>query len=205
VGSVLPWPEMPVRLAYVPRSQFIRFHRRKQRHAVLVTHRRCGKTVASICDLILKAIKHAAPVLDGEEGGRYAYIATTYSAGKDIAWEMLKSYARPFLKETPNESELRVDFWNGSRIKIYGADNPDALRGRGFNLVVLDEYADMPPSLFPSVIRPSLAEKRGRLIFIGTVKGRENHLWQTYTAAINDPDWYADLAASQRNRPHSRS
>ena len=51
----------------------------------------------------------------------------------------------------------------------------------------------MPPSLFPAVIRPALAEKNGRTIFIGTVRGRENHLWQTYQAAINDPDWYTDL------------
>ena len=140
------------------------FHKRKQRHSVLVTHRRCGKTVASICDLIGKAIKHP-PARQGFEGGRFAYIATTYAAGKDIAWEMLKAYSRPFVAELPNESELRVDFWNGARIKIYGSDNPDALRGRGFDMVVLDEYADMPPSLFPAVIRPALAEKNGRNYF----------------------------------------
>jgi hypothetical protein len=139
-----------------------------------------------------KAIKHP-PARQGFEGGRFSYIATTYAAGKDIAWEMLKAYSRPFIAELPNESELRVDFWNGARIKIYGSDNPDALRGRGFDMVVLDEYADTPPSLFPAVIRPALAEKNGRTIFIGTVRGRENHLWQTYQAAINDPDWYTDL------------
>jgi phage terminase large subunit len=49
--------------------------------------------------------------------------------------------------------------------------------------------------LFPAVIRPALAEKK-RTIFIGTVRGRENHLWQTYQAAINDPDWYTDLLAA---------
>ena len=70
------------------------FHKRKQRHSVLVTHRRCGKTVASICDLIGKAIKHP-PARQGFEGGRFAYIATTYAAGKDIAWEMLKAYCPP--------------------------------------------------------------------------------------------------------------
>src|SRR3977135_4182171 len=138
---------------------------------------------SSICDLIGKAIKHP-PARQGFEGGRFAYIVTTYAAGKDIAWEMLKAYSRPFIAELPNESELRVDFWNGARIKIYGSDNPDALRGRGFDMVVLDEYADMPPSLFPAVIRPALAEKNGRTIFIGTVRSRENQ-WQTYQAAIN--------------------
>ena len=192
MGSALPRPEGLLKMEYVPREQFVPFHKRKQRHSVLVTHRRCGKTVASICDLIGKAIKHP-PARQGFEGGRFAYIATTYAAGKDIAWEMLKAYSRPFVAELPNESELRVDFWNGARIKIYGSDNPDALRGRGFDMVVLDEYADMPPSLFPAVIRPALAEKNGRTIFIGTGRGRENHLWHTYQAAINDPDWYTDL------------
>ena len=139
MGSALPRPEGLLKMEYVPRKQFVPFHKRKQRHSVLVTHRRCGKTVASICDLIGKAIKHP-PARQGFEGGRFAYIATTYAAGKDIAWEMLKAYSRPFVAELPNESELRVDFWNGARIKIYGSDNPDALRGRGFDMVVLDEY-----------------------------------------------------------------
>jgi hypothetical protein len=109
MGSALPRPEGLLKMEYVPREQFVPFHKRKQRHSVLVTHRRCGKTVASICDLIGKAIKHP-PARQGFEGGRFAYIATTYAAGKDIAWEMLKAYSRPFIAELPNESELRVDF-----------------------------------------------------------------------------------------------
>ena len=55
----------------------------------------------------------------------------TYAAGKDIAWEMLKAYSRPFIAELPNESELRVDFWNGARIKIYGSDNPTPCAAAG--------------------------------------------------------------------------
>src|SRR5947207_146182 len=101
MGSVLPYPTKPSVLEYTPRKQFVPFHKRKQRHAVLVTHRRCGKTVASICDLILKAIQCVS--------GRYAYIGPTYSLAKDVAWEMLKFYSRPFWRETPNESELRVN------------------------------------------------------------------------------------------------
>ena len=88
MGSALPRPEGLLKMEYVPREQFVPFHKREQRHSVLVTHRRCGKTVASICDLIGKAIKHP-PARQGFEGGRFAYIATTYAAGKDIAWEML--------------------------------------------------------------------------------------------------------------------
>jgi hypothetical protein len=158
MGSALPRPEGLLKMEYVPRKQFVPFHERRQRHSVLVTHRRCGKTVASICDLIMRAIAHPG----SKPAGRFAYIATTYSAGKDIAWEKLKAYSRP-----PNESELRVNFWNGARIRIYASDSPDALRGLAFNQVVLDEYADMPPSLFSAVFGrplPTGVESRVSLV-----------------------------------------
>jgi phage terminase large subunit len=192
MGSVLPFPQGQLTMEYVPREQFVPFHKRKQRHAVLVTHRRCGKTVASICDLVGQAVQCPVPAREGD-GGRFAYIAPTYALAKDVAWEMLKAYSRPFWRETPNESELRINLWNGVVIRLYGSDNPDALRGLAFNEVVLDEYADCPPSLFPAVIRPALSDRQGRVVFIGTVRGRENHLWQTYTSAINDPEWYHAL------------
>ena len=91
-----------------------------------------------------------------------------------------------------NEAELRVDLLGGSRISLYGGDNGDRLRGLGLDGVVLDEYADIPPSLFPQVVRPALADPGGFAVIIGTVRGR-NHLWQTYEAGRADPGWYTAL------------
>jgi len=188
VAKSLPRPTGTLVLDYVPRAQFIPFHERRERYSATITHRRCGKTVAAVNDLIMRAIAHSA----SKPPGRYAYVGPTYMLAKDTAWEFLKQYSHPFLCETPNESELRVDLWNGSRVRLYGGDNPDSLRGLAFDEIVLDEYADMSPSLFPAVVRPALADRRGRAVFIGTVKGR-NHLWQTYLAALNDPDWFTAL------------
>jgi hypothetical protein len=42
---------------FVPRSQFLPFHKRKQRWACLICHRRCGKTFATLMDLLLKALR----------------------------------------------------------------------------------------------------------------------------------------------------
>jgi phage terminase large subunit len=86
----------------------------------------------------MRAIAHSS----SKPPGRFGFISPTYTQSKDVAWEYLKSYSRPFLSETPNESELRVDLWNGSRIRLYGADNPDSLRGLGFDGLVIDESAD---------------------------------------------------------------
>ena len=194
MGKSLPTPEGPLTFDYVPRQQFRPYHERKQRHAVQICHRRAGKTVACINELLMRAIAHPVP---RKPPGRFGFVSPTYTQSKDVAWEYLKSYSRPFLSETPNESELRVDLWNGSRIRLYGADNPDSLRGLGFDGLVIDEYADVSPSLYPAVLRPALADRKGRCTFIGTVKGR-NHLWKTYEDARGDPEFYTALLPASK-------
>lgn len=172
-----------VQLDYAPRRQFNNYHNRTQRWACLVAHRRAGKTVATINDKIKRAVQEAKP------DGRYAYIAPLYNQAKDIAWAYLKHYAYPLLADSPNETELRVDLVNGSRIRLYGADNPDRLRGIYLDGVTLDEFGDMKPSIWTDVLRPALSDRKGWATFIGTPKGK-NAFWDIYQQAANDPAWF---------------
>ncbi len=119
--------------------------------------------------------------------GRYAYVAPFYSQAKDVSWTYFQRYAGKVPGTTFNESELRVDFPNGARIRLYGADNPDRLRGLFLDGVVMDEYADMRPSVWGEVIRPLLADRRGWATFIGTPKGK-NAFWQLWDEA--GEDWF---------------
>ena len=155
-----------VELDYCPRRQFIPFHNRTQRWAVIVAHRRAGKTVAAINDAIKGAIKCPRP------DGRFAYVAPYYAQAKDVAWGYLKHYAAPLLASPPNESELRVDLINGSRIRLYGADNADRMRGIYLDGLVGDEIAQWRPSVWGEIMRPCLADRHGWGVFIGTPKGR---------------------------------
>jgi phage terminase large subunit len=125
-----------VKIRYKPRDQFRPFHSRKQRWSALVCHRRAGKTVATLNDLIRGAVNEC------KHEGRYAFIFPQRNQAKDTAWRYLRRYAEPLLAKPPNESDLRVDLVNGSMIRLYGADNPDALRGPYLDGVVLDEFAD---------------------------------------------------------------
>jgi len=177
-----------VKLLYRPRSVFRDFHDRKQRWAVIVAHRRCGKTVACINDLIVRALTEKKP------NAQYAYIAPYYSQAKSVAWTYLQRYSTPFLKQA-NQSELWVELITGAKIRLFGADNPDALRGNYLDGVVLDEYADMKPRLWGEVIRPLLADRLGWATFIGTPKGH-NGFYDLFNNA--DEDWYVKvLRASQ--------
>jgi hypothetical protein len=128
-------------------------------------------------------------VRDSKPDGRYAYIAPLYNQAKDIAWSYLKHYAFPLLADSPNESELRVDLVNGSRIRLYGADNPDRLRGIYLDGVILDEYGDMKPAIWTDVIRPALSDRKGWGTFIGTPKGK-NEFWTLWQDAQKNGDWF---------------
>lgn len=123
---------------------------------------------------------------------RYAYIAPTYKQAKNIAWDILKEYARKVDGVTFNESELRCDFMNGARITLYGADNPDSLRGIALWGVVFDEYSQQPSEIFSEIIAPALADHEGYAIWIGTPKGK-NSFYDLYEYAKSDPAWLAIL------------
>jgi hypothetical protein len=85
-----------------------------------------------------------------------------------------------------NETELTIELKNGSIIALKGAEDPDNLRGVGLNFVILDEYADMDPSVWGEVIRPMLATTNGKALFIGTPKGYD-HFYDMYMAAQTMP------------------
>lgn len=179
-----------VTIPYTPRDLFRPYHRRHNRWSCLVVHRRAGKSVACINDLVRRAVE-----LDRVDG-RFAYIAPQLNQAKDVAHAYLKRYTAPIALKV-NEAEIWVEVPNAgghtSRIRIYGADNPDRLRGGYVDGCILDEYADMAPSVWGEIIRPMLADRQGWATFIGTLKGR-NHLWKLYEDHMDDPAWFTMLA-----------
>jgi hypothetical protein len=174
-----------VNLNFECRKQFRPFFESDKRWALIVAHRRCGKTVACIQRVIIKALE------EGKSDGRYGYIAPFREQAKTVAWEYLKRFSEPVVGSADDfrESDLQVKLVTGQTIRLFGADNPNALRGTYFDGVVLDEYADMKPSLWGEVIRPTLSDRHGWATFIGTPRGR-NAFYEQYVQAGEDPEWF---------------
>ena len=132
--------------------------------------------------------------MENKPDSRYAYIAPYYAQAKNIAWDYLLKYAAPAIVKA-NQSELWVELVNGAKIRLFGADNPDALRGLYLDGVVLDEYADMKPRLWGEIVRPLLTDRNGLngyqtwATFIGTPKGH-NAFYDIYNEAQKNPNWY---------------
>ncbi len=158
-----------------------------------MTHRRAGKTVACIHDLQRQALRclRVRP--------RFAYLSPFLRQSKAVAWDYLRaamSSARA-AGATAHESELRVDYPGGAQVRLYGADNPDAMRGVYFDGIVLDEYADMDPRVWSEIIRPALADRRGWAVFIGTPRGR-NAFFELWRRSQTEGGWFSMmLKASQ--------
>lgn len=188
---------LEVSTGYKPRPLQASLHGQLKRFNVLVCHRRFGKTVLCINELIDQALRCQ------KQRPRFAYLAPLYKQAKAVAWDYLKAYTQAIPGTTTNEGELRVDLPGERRIQLYGADNPDALRGIYLDGAVLDEYAQMAPKAWSEVIRPALTDRQGFAVFIGTPKGR-NAFCELYEGArdgfpqpdgtrVKDANWFAAL------------
>ena len=157
----------------------------------MVVHRRGGKTVAAVNDLILKALRTK------KKNARFFYIAPFYSQAKSIAWQYLTDATRSFATDI-RQSELSVELPNGAKIRLFGADNPDSLRGLYADGIVLDEFADFRSQLYGEVILPCISDRQGWLLAIGTPKGKLNAFYDLYENAKNSTTWFfKELKASE--------
>ena len=168
----------------------------QKKRAVLVCHRRFGKTVGCINELIKKAVQNSL------RAPQYAYIAPFRNQAERIAWNYLLYYTSPIPGRKINASKLFVELPSqhknspGARIFVMGADYPDALRGMYLDGVILDEYAQMRAELYGEIIVPALADRDGFAYFIGTPKG-QNQFYERYLAALTS------LAATEQMKQTS--
>lgn len=149
------------------------------RFRVVVAGRRFGKTHLSIRELCYHA---------KDPGKDVWYVAPTYKMARQIVWRKLKNKLQDlnWVAKT-NETELTISLVNGSTIALKGADNYDSLRGVGLDFIVLDEFADIDPEAWYETLRPTLSDKAGKALFIGTPKGIGNWAYEIYQNTQDDP------------------
>jgi phage terminase large subunit len=148
------------------------------RFRVVVAGRRFGKTHLSIRELCYHA---------KDPGKDVWYVAPTYKMARQIVWRKLKNKLQDlnWVAKT-NETELTITLVNGSVIALKGADNYDSLRGVGLDFIVLDEFADIDPEAWYETLRPTLSDKAGKALFIGTPKGIGNWAYEIYQNTQDD-------------------
>lgn len=162
-----------VSTGYVPRPLQVELHKNARRFSVLMLHRRFGKTIWMINEMINNGLNNT------QQDPRYAYFAPLVSQAKKICWDYLKRYALNIPGATANENELKVEIPRPAnrdtiRFSLYGAENPDAARGLYFDGIGLDEYDQISPKLFTEILSPAISDRKGWVVFMGTPKGKGN-------------------------------
>ncbi|BAQ85500.1 terminase large subunit [uncultured Mediterranean phage uvMED] len=175
-------------IPYTPRSLQAELHAEVSKHrwSVLVLHRRAGKTVFAVNQLLRAALTNT------QQNPRYGFISPTFRQSKSVAWDYVKLYAGVIPGVTFNETELRCDLPNGARITLMGSENVDAIRGIYLDGCVIDEYADCREDLLPVVVRPALSDRLGWCVILGTPRGH-NHFFDIYQQAAEEKDWYGRI------------
>ncbi|MGB0890406.1 MAG: terminase large subunit domain-containing protein [Solirubrobacterales bacterium] len=209
---------MQIKLGYTPRDWQGVFHRTRTHYTVLAVCRRAGKTKAALMDLTDAALRFNL------DRGLFAYIAPLRTQAKQIAWAELKAILRDLIiegKVTISESELAATFWNGAVIKLFGADDPDSLRGLRFDRVVMDEVAQMKSDVWAEVVMPACQDRNAPVLFIGTPKGVDAfseiyyralrdggkwsaHRWTVYDVSIFTPEKIEEIRGSMSEKAFAR-
>lgn len=158
----------------------------QKRFRTAITGRRFGKTVLACEELVGRAFF--------EEEGIVVYIAPTNEDIRDIIWKELKKAAESVIvnqNDVRMELEITNKFGKTSLIKTSSWEsiiNKGRLRGQKFHFVVMDEVSSYKNFWvgWEEVIRPTLTDYKGDVLFIGTPKGF-NHFYDLYTRKDVDP------------------
>lgn len=157
------------------------------RFRVLVAGRRFGKSFLAMNELA-KIARYPEK--------RVFYVGPTYRQSKAVMWNLLKHKMQDvrWLAKA-NETDLTLTLRNNSTISLRGSDNPDSLRGVGLDGVVLDEFAMIHPDTWNLVLRPTLSDRQGKAMFIGTPDGTQNWSYDLYQRGLSgeDPEWKSFL------------
>jgi hypothetical protein len=128
------------------------------------------------------------------ELGTYVYLAPLLKQAENVVWGKIKNMIKP-LEMTGaveiRQGDLEIIFkHNGAKIRLFGANNPDEIRGMGLDGVVIDEVAQIDPEVWDEIVQPTLSDRLGWANFIGTPKGI-NLFSELFFLAQEEAGWHA--------------
>jgi len=137
------------------------------------------------------------------QGGRVWWLAPIYSVG-GVGFRDLSGLAAQLQGTSINRSERLISYSGNGSAQVKTADDPAMLRGDSLDLVIVDEAAHTPrlEEIWTDVLRPALADRKGKAIFISTPNGR-NFFWQLYQNGLDTErhDWQS-FTYSTYDNPH---
>lgn len=167
-----------------------KFFRAKIKHMMLIWHRRAGKSKFAV-NVIAAASQLRV--------GAYYYLFPQLGQARRTIWEGIGDDGRKFIDHFPkeiirkvNNSEMKIEFINGSIFRLLGTDKQNFEKARGSNPVgiLYDEFAQINPKARDTLV-PILAQNGGWELIISTPYGT-NHMYELYQNVLNHSDWHVE-------------
>ena len=164
-------------------------HESLARFKVLAAGRRWGKTRLGVNECLDVAA----------QGGRAWWVAPSYKMS-EVGWRAIRRIGVAIPGTEVSKVDRSITLVTGGQISVRSADNPDSLRGDGLDFIVLDEVAFMKEEAWSEALRPALADRQGRALFISTPKGR-NWFWRLWLRGQEEGNWQSWQFPTESN-PH---
>lgn len=165
--------------------------RSKAKRKVVVAGRRFGKTTAAGEIAADRAIR-----------GQKILIVSTSQDQADAFWDKIRHWLAPLFRAKlakKNEIKRVIELWSGGRIQCRTGKDPDVLRSKDADLLIMDECSRLHERAWSEVGAPMLADRDGDALFISTPFLR-NWFYVLYMKAQEDQSrWQAWHATSHDN------
>lgn len=182
-------------LGYEPHNGQLALHypvKDKARFQVIVCGRRFGKTWASAME---------ATYVASQPDKRIWLVGMSYRKARLIFREIWQRMVIGHSEDIDKASEkdMYIRFKWGTIVEGMSADNPDSLVGEGVDLLVIDEVAKMNKKIWDMYLSPTVAGRKGKVIFITTPEGR-NWIYDLFKLGEEDPLWDSHTSPSWINQ-----
>jgi hypothetical protein len=154
-----------------------------ERFNYIFAPRRFGKSTVAKSWCILQT-------KDPNPFGLLWWVAPTYRQAYSPFLSLLATYERAGLVVESQRAEMRMRLATGWRVEFRTAERPDNLRGEGVDRLVIDEGAFIADDTYQEAIRPTLADKQGHLLAIGTPAGRRGWMYNGWNRGVSGRPGY---------------
>jgi len=150
-----------------------------RRFNIIRAGRRTGKTYLASYLMLKHAIQHPNSLC--------WYVSLDIATSTELAIPQFEALCPPELIVSKNKQTRTYKLYNGSVIVWKTMDNMDSLRGRGLDLVILEEaaFSKQLKVLWEDIISAQLMGRGGRAIFISSPNG-SNYFRRLEASALED-------------------
>lgn len=148
------------------------------RFRVVAAGRRWGKTRLGALLCLGTAMKR----------GRAWWVAPSYKVAR-VGWRLMRGLSMQIPGADRRRGDMLVTLPGGGTMQVRSAVDPDSLRSEGLDLVVIDEAAFVAQRAWTEALRPALADRVGKALFISTPDGM-NWFYELYQRGqANEEGW----------------